>query len=71
MASYDSFLETNFDTSNNYVNPVSHSASITDDESCALNEMKKQPDRVHFEEAMVKEMKTMLDNEIIETVPRQ
>ena len=60
----------NYDNTLNSVNPVFFLASITDNEVYNLLEMKKQHDRVHFEEAMVKEMTAMLDNQIIETDPR-
>ena len=71
IASYNEYLEKTFDDGMNGLNPVVFSTSITDNEVYNLNQMKKQPDRAYFEDAMVKEMKALLDNQIIEVVPRR
>ena len=54
IASFDNFLDLSFDGGSTAINPVAHSASMTDNEVCTLGEMKRQLDRAMFEEAMVK-----------------
>ena len=45
--------------------------SVSDNEVYAFSEMKKQPDKQHFEEAMFKITSSMFNNKVWEIVPMQ
>ena len=70
--SYNNFLELNFDGTQNSISPLAqiYLSGKVDNEVYNFNEMLKQPDRVQFEAAMYKEVKSMFDNDIWTKVTR-
>eukprot|EP00957_Ditylum_brightwellii_P032464 2460252-Ditylum_brightwellii.AAC.1 len=72
MVSYQEYLDTNFDgTQNNLSNMGTIFAAELSNENYNLKEMMQQPDRKEFEAEMYKEVKHMFDNEFWEKVQRK
>eukprot|EP00957_Ditylum_brightwellii_P080228 6102127-Ditylum_brightwellii.AAC.1 len=67
MVSYQEYLDTNFDGTQNNLSTIGQIfAAELSNENYALKEMMQQPDRKDFEAAMFKEVKHMFDNEVWE-----
>ena len=70
VTSCNEFLSKIFDDIFNGLNPIAFSTSIICNNVCNLSQMKYQPDRGLFEEAMTKEMNSLMDNDTMEVSPR-
>ena len=60
-------LNANFDGSQDAMDPIHQSlasTSVSDNEVCAISEMKKQEDRRHFEQEMFRKTSSMFDNKV-------